>query len=86
MLRSALIAALSSAALAGCQTTGGGCPPLVSYSPAQQARGAIELRALPEGSQIARMIVDYGKTRDACRLGSRQRQSTIVALRTIRVD
>ena len=28
---------------------------------------AAELRALPAGSQIGQMIVDYGKTRDACR-------------------
>ena len=73
MLRSGLIATLFSVfllALGGCQTMGGGCPPLVTYSPAQQARAAKELRALPAGSQIARMIVDYSKTRDACRLPS----------------
>ena len=68
MLRSAWIVALSSLAVSGCQTVSG-CPPLVTYSPILQQRAAKELRDLPQGSQIARMIVDYGKTRDACRSG-----------------
>jgi hypothetical protein len=62
-----LVAALSSA-LGGCaETAGEGCPPLVSYSPAAQKRGAHELDGLAGDSQVARMIVDYGKMRDACR-------------------
>lgn len=67
MRQSVWIAAISSLALAGCTSTGGGCPPLVKYSKAQQAKAAAELRALPDESQIGQMIVDYGKTRDACR-------------------
>ncbi len=62
-----LLAAISSG-LSACQTTGG-CPPLVAYSRAQQQQAAAELRALPRGSEIGAMIVDYGKTRDACRAG-----------------
>lgn len=64
------IAALSSLALAACESASGGCPPLVAYSKAQQAKAAAELGALPKDSQLAIMIVDYGKTRDACRLYS----------------
>lgn len=55
-----------SVVLAACQSTG--CPPLVKYSAAQQQRAAQELRKLGKSpSQIAQMIVDYKKTRDACR-------------------
>lgn len=71
MPRSVWIAVISSLALAACQSAGGGCPPLVSYSKDQQARAAAELRALPQGSQLSTMIVDYGKQRDACRVGGR---------------
>lgn len=54
--------------LAACQSVGGGgCPPLVTYSAVQQKRAAIELRGIPQ-SQVAQMIVDYGKMRDACRI------------------
>ncbi len=58
--------------LAGCQSyvATSGCPPLVTYSAADQKQASSELRALlPRDSQIARMIVDYGKMRDACRAG-----------------
>ncbi len=68
MQRGAWLAAISSFALAGCNAVGGGCPPLVSYSRAQQADAAHELRALPQDSELAAMIVDYGKLRDACRV------------------
>jgi hypothetical protein len=60
--------ALFSAALGGCATAGGGCPPLVTYSAATQRQAAAELRALPAGSQLAMMTDDYGKLRKACRL------------------
>lgn len=69
MWRMISIAALSSALLAGCQTTGGGCPPLVAYSAQTQRLAAAELRKLPKDSPLAKMIVDYKKTRDACRAG-----------------
>lgn len=63
----ASITVLSS--LAGCQSTGGGgCPPLVSYSPAQMKQAASEMRALPKTAEIRRLVTDYGKMRDACRV------------------
>lgn len=61
------LAAFSALALGGCRSTGGGCPPLVTYSAAQQQRAAKELRALHGDAQLAVMIADYKKTRDACR-------------------
>jgi hypothetical protein len=60
-----------SLALTACQTTGGGCPSLVGYSPAQQRQAAKELRALRKDAQLAKMIADYGKTRAACRIGAK---------------
>lgn len=47
------------------------CPPLVAYSPAFQAAAAAEM----DGSKpsMEEMIVDYGKTRDACRKGMAKR-------------
>lgn len=56
--------------LAGCQgapSSRTACPPLASYSPAFQQRAAGELRALPAGSAVGQLVVDYGKQRDACR-------------------
>jgi hypothetical protein len=64
-----LLTILIMVAFSGCQSTGGsGCPPLVEYSADTQKRVAAELRALPKDSPLARMIVDYKKTRDACRI------------------
>jgi hypothetical protein len=71
MRRRALTMALSSLAalaLAGCQTTGGGCPALVKYSAATQKRAAAEIRA-GHAPTLGRFVVDYGKLRDACRVG-----------------
>ncbi len=56
-----------SIALAACRSTSGGCPPLVAYSLDEQKIAAKQLRALPKDSPLAAMIVDYKKTRDACR-------------------
>lgn len=54
---------------AGCQSTGGGgCPPLVTYSPEQMKRAAAEMRALHKGAELRRLVTDYGKMRDACRV------------------
>lgn len=65
--RAILIAAVFS--LTACQTTtGGGCPPLVTYSAETQRLAAQELRRLPKDSQLAKLIVDYSKMRKACRL------------------
>jgi len=64
-----LLLILTLASSSGCQTTSGGaCPPLVDYSAERQTLAAKELRALPKGSELANMIVDYGKLRRACRL------------------
>lgn len=46
------------------------CPPVVPYSAKAQARAAAELEALPPGSVIAGMLVDYHVLRrqaGACR-------------------
>lgn len=56
-----------SIALGACQSTGGGCPPLVDYSLEDQKIAAKQLRALPRNAPLAAMIIDYKKTRDACR-------------------
>lgn len=62
---------LASFSLAGCQSVKyeGGCPPLFAYSAENQRLAAAELRRLPKGSPLAKMIIDYKKMRDACRLG-----------------
>lgn len=71
MKTSLAILMLATFSLAGCQSTTieGGCPPLIAYSAETQRQVAEELRRLPKGSPLAKMIVDYKKTRDACRLG-----------------
>lgn len=60
--------------LTGCVMGGsegqGPCPPVVDYSPVEQARAAEEVDALPEGAMVVRMLSDYGVLRDqsrACR-------------------
>lgn len=62
-----IVLAMGLFSLGACQSTGGGCPPLISYSAVQQKQAAAELRKIPQ-SQVAQMIVDYGKMRDACRI------------------
>lgn len=44
------------------------CPPLVNYTPEQQRITAQELRSIYSDSQIAQMITDYAKLREACRV------------------
>lgn len=43
------------------------CPPVVEYTPEQQTRAADELEALPAGSMLGQMILDYGVQRDVLR-------------------
>ena len=46
------------------------CPPVVEYTPADQALAADEVEALPEGAVVVRMLSDYAVLRDqalACR-------------------
>ena len=63
-----LIAAISSAACNdGVGPSGVGCPPLTSYSVAEQKEAAAEIRRNPNG-QLAKMVRDYGKFRRACRI------------------
>jgi len=47
------------------------CPPLVSYSKETQRRALAELRKIASDSEIAKMISDYSKLRDACRLNNK---------------
>lgn len=55
--------------LAACQSTGGGgCPPLINYSADQMKRAAAEMRALHKDAELRRLVTDYGKFRDACRV------------------
>ncbi len=56
--------------LAGCgaaTSSATRCPPLATYPPAFQSRAAGELQALPAGSAVGQLVVDYGRLRDACR-------------------
>jgi hypothetical protein len=43
------------------------CLPLRSYTKAQQQQAATELAKLPQSSELAQMVVDYGAMRDADR-------------------
>jgi hypothetical protein len=43
------------------------CPPVIDYSPVEQARAADEVDALPEGAVIVRMLSDYAVLRDQAR-------------------
>lgn len=47
------------------------CPPLVSYSKETQKKALAELRKIASDSEIARMISDYSKLRDACRINNK---------------
>ncbi|HEY8125339.1 MAG TPA: hypothetical protein VIF88_07965 [Methylocystis sp.] len=71
MFRKISIMGAFSLALAACQSTGGGCPPLVAYSLEEQKIAAQQLRALPKGAPLAAMVVDYKKMRNACRASGR---------------
>jgi len=75
-MRLILCCVVIAVALSGCATTqnpGVGaiytqCPPLKTYSKAQRERAARELRNLAAGSDLAVLISDYGKLREACRI------------------
>ena len=71
MRKSYKILLVVTSSLAACNSVPnrGGCPPLIQYSAETQKKAAAELQSLPQGSTVAQMIVDYKKTRDACRLG-----------------
>lgn len=44
------------------------CPVLRNYSKAEMKKAAEELQNIPSDAQLARMIGDYGKLRQACRV------------------
>lgn len=48
------------------------CPALKNYSREQLRRAAEELKLLPSESQVAVMLSDYSKLRDACRVAERR--------------
>ena len=43
------------------------CPVLKQYSKDRLVRAAGELRSLPDDSEVATLLTDYSKLRDACR-------------------
>ena len=57
--------------LTACATAGSDerpvCPPVVAYSPADQARAAGEVEALHEDWVVVRMLSDYAVLRDQAR-------------------
>ena len=56
--------------LSACATAGSDnapCPPVVEYSPADQARAATEVDAMPENAVVVRMMSDYAVLRDQAR-------------------
>ena len=48
------------------------CPPVVTYSQAEQARVAEEVAALPEGALIVGWLADYTVLRDQARACARR--------------
>lgn len=57
---------LSACAMVGSETRAP-CPPVIEYTAADQARAADEVKALPEGAVIVRMLSDYAVLRDQTR-------------------
>ena len=57
--------------LSGCTTATSDikalCPSVVQYSTADQTRAAEEVKALPEGAMVVRMLSDYAVLRDQAR-------------------
>jgi hypothetical protein len=58
---------LSGCAGVGFEPPASACPPLVDYSPAEQARMADEVAALPDGAMIVEWLADYAVLRDQMR-------------------
>lgn len=70
LLRSALV--IGTLCLSGCAGVSSDvlpevCPPVVEYSPAEQARVADEVAALPEGAVIVEWLADYAVLREQVR-------------------
>ena len=62
-----MIAMLSLSACATAGSDSAPCPPVVEYSPADQARAATEVDAMPENAVVVRMMSDYAVLRDQAR-------------------
>ena len=58
---------LTGCAGVGSETPHGACPLVVEYSPAEQARVAEEITALPEGALIVGWMADYAVLREQAR-------------------
>ncbi|PQO21792.1 hypothetical protein C2I36_16455 [Rhodobacteraceae bacterium WD3A24] len=58
---------LTACAGAGSDTPPGVCPPVVDYSPEEQAHAAEEVAALPEGAVIVGWLADYAVMREQVR-------------------
>jgi hypothetical protein len=64
MRYSVYLALILYSVLAGCSTTPvPQCIAIVPYTPGQQAEAADEIMALPAGSILEQMILDYGELR-----------------------
>ena len=64
----AVVAWLTGCAAGGSDGSGAGaCPPVVTYTTAEQVRAAREVEALPEGAMLVRMLSDYAVLRDQAR-------------------
>lgn len=48
------------------------CPVLKKYTREELIKAAQEIKTLPSESQIAEMMADYSKLRDACRLAEKE--------------
>lgn len=86
-MKLATIVVLSTLALTGCGTVSNfkptqkqvnlvltKCPVLRNYTKAEMKQAALELENIPSQAQLARMIGDYGKLRQACRVISKKLQ------------
>lgn len=48
------------------------CPVLKQYTREEMLKASQEIKTLPSESQIAEMMADYSKLRDACRLAEKE--------------
>jgi hypothetical protein len=51
------------------------CPVLKQYTKEQMRQAASELKSLPTESQVAVLVTDYSKLRDACRIANKKLKS-----------
>jgi len=58
---------LSACATVGFERVTGVCPPVAEYDAGFQTRAAEEVKALPEGSAIVKMLSDYAVMREQTR-------------------